>query len=172
MGMAEGRSSLPSPALLFERYGAMVHRRCRDILGRDDVALDATQDVFLRVLERGHLFRGESAPSTWLYTMATLHCLQHLRDGIAHRSKLDMLAAAARTALGTTSKIEDRLAVLDLVHRQPEDVRLIVYLRYVDEMTMEEVAQIVGYSRKTVAQRVEDFLASARQELRAEGVSP
>jgi RNA polymerase sigma-70 factor (ECF subfamily) len=168
--MAEDRSSLPSAALLFERYGAMVHRRCRDILGRDEAALDATQDVFLRVLEKGHLFRGESAPSTWLYAMATLQSLQRLRDHTSHRAKLDVLAAAARTALGTP--VEDRLSLLDLLERQSEEVRLILYLRFVDEMTMEEVAEVVGYSRKTVSQKVHEFLTSARRELEAAGVAP
>jgi len=170
MGMTEDQSSLPSAALLFERYGAMVHRRCRDILGREEAALDATQDVFLRVLEKGHLFRGESAPSTWLYAMATLYSLQRLRDRVAHQAKLDALAAATRTALG--APVEDRLSLFKLLERQPDEVRLIVYLRYVDEMTMDEVAEIVGYSRKTVAHRVQDFLASARRELSGEGAAP
>ena len=161
---------MPSAALLFERYGAMVHRRCRDILGREEAALDATQDVFLRVLEKGHLFRGESAPSTWLYAMATLQCLQRLRDRNAHQAKLDALAAATRTALGAT--VEDRVSLLNLLEGQPEDVRIIVYLRYVDELTMEEVAEVVGYSRKTVSQRVHDFLADARRELEVEGAAP
>ncbi|HMJ51098.1 MAG TPA: sigma-70 family RNA polymerase sigma factor [Polyangiaceae bacterium] len=170
MGTTPDRASLPSAALLFERYGAMVHRRCRDILGRDEAALDAMQDVFLRVLEKGHLFRGESAPSTWLYAMATLQCLQRLRDRTSHQAKLDVLAAATRAALG--SPVEDRLSLRALLERQPEDVRLIVYLRYVDEMTMEEVAEIVGYSRRTVSQRVHEFLEAARQQLQAEGATP
>jgi len=170
MGSPSDRSSLPSAALLFERYGAMVHRRCRDILGREEAALDATQDVFLRVLEKGHLFRGESTPSTWLYAMATLQCLQRLRDRTSHQAKLDVLAAATRSAIG--APVEDRLSLLALLERQPEDVRLIVYLRFVDDLTMDEVAQIVGYSRKTVSQRVQEFLASARTQLRSEGVTP
>jgi RNA polymerase sigma-70 factor, ECF subfamily len=164
------RFRLPPAALLFERYGAMVFRRCRDILGKEEAALDATQDVFLRVLEKGHLFRGESTPSTWLYAMATLQCLQRLRDRHAHQAKLEMLASATRVAAGTP--VEDRLSVAALLERQPDDVRLIVYLRFVDDITMEEVAKIVGCSRKTVAQRIQDFLATAKKELRTEGAAP
>jgi len=118
----------------------------------------------------GHLFRGESAPSTWLYAMATLQSLQRLRDSNAHQAKLETLAAAARTALG--APVEDRMSLFKLLEGQPEDVRLIVYLRYVDELTMEEVAEIVGYSRKTVSQRLHDFLAAARRELQVEGAAP
>ena len=102
--------------------------------------------------------------------MATLQCLQRLRDGTAHQKKLDALAAGTRAALG--APVEDRLALLTLLEREPEDVRLIVYLRYVDEMTMEEVAEVVGYSRKTVSQRVQDFLASAKKKLQTEEAMP
>ena len=170
MDSTSNRAPLPSAAQLFERYGAMVHRRCRDILGRDEAALDATQDVFLRVLEKGHLFRGEAAPSTWLYAMATLHSLQRLRDHTAHQTKLDVLTEAARSALG--APVEDRLALLALLEREPEDVRLIIYLRYFDEMTMDEVAEVVGYSRKTVSQRVQAFLATAKKKLQTEEAAP
>jgi RNA polymerase sigma-70 factor, ECF subfamily len=160
------RSRLPSAGQLFERYGAMVHRRCRDILGRDEAALDATQDVFVRVLEKGHLFRGEAAPSTWLFAMATLLSLQRLRDRTSRAAKIDAFAAATTAVMG--AGFEDRLYVARLLDQLPDDVRLIVYLRYVDEMTMDEVAEVVGYSRKTVSLRVQEFLATARKQLETE----
>jgi hypothetical protein len=37
---------------LYERFGPMVLRRCRYLLRDEDTALDAMQDVFVRVLER------------------------------------------------------------------------------------------------------------------------
>jgi RNA polymerase sigma-70 factor (ECF subfamily) len=170
MGVASFRSTLPATRELFERYGAMVYRRCRAILGKEDAARDATQEVFLRVVERRQSFRGESGPSTWLYAMATLHCLQQVRDRTRHRAKLELVAGEpARAVRGA---LEDHLTLVRLLDREPEDVRLMVYLRYVDGMTMEEVAEIVGYSRKTVSQRVQDFLSSARAELLAEGGQP
>jgi RNA polymerase sigma-70 factor, ECF subfamily len=162
--------SLPPAGELFDRYAAMVYRRCRQMLGAPEAARDAVQDVFLRVIERGHLFRGDSSPSTWLYAMATLHCLQRLRDRAARGQKLDELAAAPRAAAG--SPIEDRLTVLRLLDGQTDDVRLIVYLRLVDGMTMEEVAALVGHSRKTVSQRMQTFLDAARSSLRREAVTP
>jgi RNA polymerase sigma-70 factor, ECF subfamily len=167
---AASERQLPPVGQLFDRYGAMVYRRCRSILGREEAARDAVQDIFLRVMEKSPLFRGEAAPSTWLYAMATLHCLQRLRDHRAHGAKLDRLATA--TSGRAASSPEDRLTVSRLLDRQSDELRLMVYLRYVDEMTMDEVADLVGYSRKTVGQRVQDFLASARAQLVAEGAAP
>src|SRR5690349_15235211 len=58
---------------LYERYGYLVLRRCRTILGNNQDARDAAQEVFLRV--RRLNARPTQAGSTlaWLYTIA-LNC--------------------------------------------------------------------------------------------------
>ena len=155
--------ALPATRELFERYGAMVYRRCAAILGGDEAARDAVQEVFLRVIERRHQFRGESSPSTWLYAVATLHCLQQLRDRAGRTAKLALFAD--QPLAGASRGPEESLALVQLLSGEPDDVRLMVYLHYVDGLTMEEVAAAVGYSRKTVSRRVHGFLAAAREQL-------
>jgi len=159
--------ALPATRELFERYGAMVYRRCAAILGSDEAARDAVQEVFLRVIERRHQFRGESSPSTWLYAVATLHCLQQLRDRAGRTAKLAQLAE--QPLAGASRGPEESLALVQLLSGESDDVRLMVYLHYVDGLTMEEVAEAVGYSRKTVSRRVHGFLAAARAQLEPEG---
>jgi RNA polymerase sigma-70 factor, ECF subfamily len=154
---------LPATRELFERYGAMVYRRCLAILGSAEAARDAVQEVFLRVIERRHQFRGESSPSTWLYSVATLHCLQQLRDRTSRLAKLAMLAQEPRGAAPRAP--EELLALTELLDDEPDDTRLMVYLHCVDGFTMDEVASAVGYSRKTVSRRVHGFLATARAQL-------
>ena len=159
--------SLPATRELFERYGAMVYRRCAAILGGDDLARDAVQEVFLRVIERRHQFRGESSPSTWLYAVATLHCLQQLRDRTSRHAKLVQLAGEPHPM--SNRGPEEQLALVRLLECEPDDVRLMIYLHYIDGLTMDEVASAVGYSRKTVSRRVNGFLAAARAQLAREG---
>jgi RNA polymerase sigma-70 factor, ECF subfamily len=158
---------LPATSELFERYGAMVYRRCLAILGSAEAARDAVQEVFLRVIERRHQFRGEASPSTWLYSVATLHCLQQLRDRTGRLAKLAMLAQEPRSAAARVP--EEQIALGELLDGEPDDTRLMVYLHCVDGFTMDEVASAVGYSRKTVARRVHSFLATARAQLATEG---
>src|SRR4029078_11507614 len=64
---------------LSRRYGPMVLRRCRRLLGDEDEALDACQDVFLRVFERRDRLDAQY-PSSLLYRIATNVCLNRLRD--------------------------------------------------------------------------------------------
>ncbi len=65
--------------ILYQKYGPMVLRRCRRLLRNEDRALDAMQDVFVRVLQhRGYL--KATYPSSLLYRMATNVCLNCIRD--------------------------------------------------------------------------------------------
>jgi RNA polymerase sigma-70 factor (ECF subfamily) len=162
MPEADSPMALPATSELFERYGAMVYRRCVAILRNDEAARDAVQEVFLRVIERRQQFRGDSSPSTWLYAVATLHCLQQLRDGAGRLAKLAQLA---EQPVAATRSLEERLAIVQLLDDEPDEVRLMVYLHYVDGWTMDEVADAIGYSRKTVSRRVNGFLATARAQL-------
>ena len=61
------------------RYGAMVLRRCRRLLRDEDEALDACQDVFVRLLGAPERLDG-AYPSSLLYRIATNVCLNRIRD--------------------------------------------------------------------------------------------
>ncbi|MFM8981064.1 MAG: RNA polymerase sigma factor [Planctomycetia bacterium] len=55
------------PALLLERYGARIYSLAWRLVGNDVDAEDVAQNTLLKVLQRGHEFRGESDPFGWIY---------------------------------------------------------------------------------------------------------
>jgi RNA polymerase sigma-70 factor (ECF subfamily) len=57
----------------------MVLRRCRQLLRDEDEALDAAQDVFVRLIERRQRLDARY-PSSLLYRIATNVCLNRIRD--------------------------------------------------------------------------------------------
>src|SRR5438094_9106087 len=65
---------------LFEKYHGVVFRRCLALLRDDDEAAEATSEVFCAAVSGLGRFRLRSAPLTWLYAIATRHCLQRLRN--------------------------------------------------------------------------------------------
>ena len=77
---------------LYERYGAVVYRRARRLLGDEHAAWDAVQEVFVRVLKHARRFRREASPTTWLYRITTNYCLNVLRDSARHSRKLQVEA--------------------------------------------------------------------------------
>jgi RNA polymerase sigma-70 factor, ECF subfamily len=151
---------LVSSSELFERHGAAVYRRCRAMLGDEAGARDAVQEVFLKAHVQRATFRGEASPFTWLYSIATTHCLQQLRNAKLRQKKLESLGQeAAPRGMGP----DDRLRTLALLEGFPPDVQQIVYLRHIDGLDMEEVARMTQLSTKTVSRKLHDFVERSRE---------
>ena len=139
---------------LCHRYGPMVLRRCRHLLRNEDEALDACQDVFVRVLERKGRLEARY-PSSLLYRVATNVCLNRIRDRQRRPDTVDegslvRIAAAGEAGAGA----EARLLLERLFRRQPESSRTIAVLHHVDGLTLDQVAEETGLSVSGVRKRL------------------
>lgn len=139
---------------LYQRYGAMVMRRCRQLLRDEDQALDATQDVFVQLLEHRSRLKADF-PSSLLYRIATNLCLNRIRD---RRRRGETADEELLNSIADWDETEGRLAarsVLDrLFRRERESTRTIAVLHFVDGLTLEEVALDVGLSVSGVRKRL------------------
>lgn len=83
-------------AAYYEQYGPMVLRRCKFLLKDEERALDAMQEVFVKLLENHHRLAG-TYPSSLLYRIATNVCLNMLRSKSRSRTDYnpDLVEAAA-----------------------------------------------------------------------------
>lgn len=145
---------------LYERYGPMVMRRCRQMLKDEDEALDATQDVFVQLLRRQRQLRADY-PSSLLYRIATNLCLNRIRD---RRRRPESVDDEFLQRVADADELEPRLEaqfLLDtLFGRQRESTRTMAVLHYQDGMTLEEVALEVGMSVSGVRKRLRNLRAS------------
>jgi len=132
----------------------MVLRRCRQLLRAEDEALDACQDVFVRLVER-HRRLDARYPSSLLYTMATNVCLNRLRDRARRPETQDeeRLLAIARAELPGGDS-DARLLLDWLFTRHPASSRTMAVLHYVDGLTLEQVAAEIGLSVSGVRKRL------------------
>jgi RNA polymerase sigma-70 factor, ECF subfamily len=139
---------------LSRQYGAMVLRRCRRLLRNEDDALDAWQDVFVRVTEHRDRL-DDRYPSSLLYRIATNVCLNRIRDrgrqpATPDEERLASIAHAEAPGAGS----EARLLLDWLFRRHPESSRTIAVLHYVDGLTYEEVARRTQLSVSGVRKRL------------------
>jgi RNA polymerase sigma-70 factor, ECF subfamily len=136
------------------RYGPMVLRRCRRLLRDEDEALDACQDVFVRLLV--HRARLDAAfPSSLLYRIATNVCLNRIRDRARRPETPDEELLAAIASSESPGGKSDAGLLLDwLFRRQHESSRTIAVLHYVDGLTLEEVARHTDMSVSGVRKRL------------------
>ena len=155
----------------YEKYGPMVIRRCRALLGSGDEAMDAVQDVFVNLLEaQGRL--KDSFPSSLLYTMATNLCLNRLRrkkreilENRASRVSITSGAEELFTADEGFDQVDAQLLVEAILEDESEESRSILFMYHVDEMTLKEIGEAVGLSVSGVRKRLEVFKKRARSKL-------
>jgi RNA polymerase sigma-70 factor (ECF subfamily) len=153
---------------LYRRYGAMVLRRARRILGEEEAARDAMQEVFVKVMRERESFRGEASPVTWLYQVTTNLCLNKIRDAARRRALLAENVTHGEAATPEAAP-EDRTAVAAMLASLPEELREIAVYYYVDEMNQDEIADVMKVSRRTVGNRLEEFRVVAKAALEGRG---
>ena len=141
---------------LYRQYGPMVLRRCRFILKNEEKALDAMQDVFVRLIERKEKLN--NVCSSLLYTMATNVCLNKIRaDKLRNGPEFDVIAEIIEDSSSTdeTGKIETSI-LLDCIFSEIDSKdRQIAILHYVDGYTLEETSQKMNMSVSGIRKRLE-----------------
>jgi len=148
---------------LYRQYGPMVMRRCRQLLRDEDQALDATQDVFVRLIERRDHLRADY-PSSLLYRIATNICLNRIRDAKNRKTSTDQKLLEQIADLDDAEgQIEARSVLARLFGLERETTRTMAVLHYVDGMTLEEVAGEVGMSVSGVRKRLRGLRASLKE---------
>jgi RNA polymerase sigma-70 factor (ECF subfamily) len=133
---------------LYRDHGAAVLRRARRLLRDEDDARDVMHDVFLAVLRDPDAFAAGSSIATYLFAATTHACLNRLRDG-RNRTRLVAIESSARGALAPARGESRALAREILAGLSADDAALAVYL-YCDELTHEELAALLGCSRRHV----------------------
>ncbi len=139
---------------LYKRYGPMVMRRCRQLLGHEQQALDAMQDTFVQVL-RNRDKLDERACSSLLYRIATNTCLNRLRS--RRRRPEDAQSELLQHIAGTLAeegRSEARSLLARLFAGEAESTATIAVLHLHDGFTLEEVAAEVGMSVSGVRKRL------------------
>ena len=139
----------------YHRYGPMVLRRCRQLLGDEERAVDAMQDVFVQLLVHRERLEDQGL-SSLLYRIATNVCLNRLRSRRRRPEDPDAELLNRIAALHPDS--DDRAHAGHLLSRlfgrQQESTRTIAVLHLLDGLTLEEVADTVGLSVSGVRKRL------------------
>lgn len=155
---------------VYRRYRRPVWSLARRFLNSEEEALDATQEIFVRVWKGLAGFRGEAKLSTWVFQIAWNYLrstrrkkgLQSFQTDDENGSLLaqipDTRADPERRAVaaGTLDRVEAALRLL------PEQQRIVVWLRDGEDLSYQEIAHVLDIPIGTVRSR----LARARGALR------
>jgi RNA polymerase sigma-70 factor, ECF subfamily len=133
---------------MYKAHGHLVLRRARALLGDEEDARDLLQEVFASLVHRPDQFEARSDFTTWLYSATTHGCLTRLRDRRTRRRLLAERAPASDVV--APGSPEHPAMVRELLARLPSELREVAVYHHLDGMTHEEIAQVLGCSRRHV----------------------
>jgi RNA polymerase sigma-70 factor (ECF subfamily) len=152
----------------YERYGRALVRKAERIVRSRADAQDIVQGLFVDMLEK-------SPPSLdlpYLYRAVTHRCLSYVRD---EKNRARLLGENDAVLAGARTRCDERAIDMDLlvklVNALDEETLEILFFRFFDDMTLEEIAETCDLNRKTVGRKL-DAIAEAVRALTAEGVAP
>jgi RNA polymerase sigma-70 factor, ECF subfamily len=138
--------------LLYRAHAPSVFRRARALLADDDDAQRVVSDVFGLLYDRPERFRGRPALCRQLYALTTRACFNRLRS-----RKLQAKRAAA-----ISDKADRAAALRTLLDRLQEPLDQLAVYYYLDELTQEEVTELLGCSRRRITNLLAQLERSAR----------
>jgi RNA polymerase sigma-70 factor (ECF subfamily) len=163
---------------LVRRYEGKVYQLALRLTGNDMDAMDVIQDVFLSVYQKIHTFRGHAAFSSWLYRITANAAFAKLnqRKRAAAVSIDDVLPVVEEKASDGPSEWfqkpdvalfsqETRSALEDAINGLPDDFRTVVILRDVQDLSNQEVADILNLSIPAVKSRLHRARLALRRRL-------
>ncbi len=146
---------------LVTRYDKRLFNVMYGLTGDYHDALDLTEEAFIRAMRAYPRFRGDSDPFTWLYRIA-VNVLKKRHRKNARRAELwqehqerdPAPRAHTRTAEQEVLEKERAAAVRTAIAQLPAPFREAITLRYIDEMSYEEISAAAGCSIGTVKSRI------------------
>lgn len=155
--------------VLFDRYaGAVQSFFSRRVNGDEELAADLTQDIFLVLWSKSQAWRQGQQVRPWLFTIA----YNRLKD---YYKSVDYLSVYAEEVLQTSEEAAEDMTALRMDERRFDEVlrqvlaqltegeQVLFDLRFWEELSVAEIAEVVGVPEGTVKSR----LHTLTQKLRA-----
>lgn len=159
---------------IVRRHRAMVFGACRRVCADPNDAEDAAQAVFATLAGKAQSLRNRSSLAGWLYQAAWRHSMRLRRSAATRRSwesRSDPLAYAAdRTPEVEMEWNEARRELWRALAMLPDDQRDAVVLHHLENLTVVQVAEVLGCPIGTVAARIARGRAALRDRLTWRGV--
>ena len=143
---------------LVDRWQQRLWRHARLLTGEDDAAWDVVQETWVAIVRGIPRLQDTAAFPRWVYSILNGRCVDWIRRQQRQRRLSESLEIESRASEPTDEYDALRAAMDNL----PTEERAILSLRYTEQYSTDEIAEILGIPEGTVKSR----LYSAREKLR------
>lgn len=173
------RGEEPAFAEILARYRGPIYNLCYRMTRNPEDARDLGQEVFIKVFSLLDRFDEDYAFSSWLFRIATNHCIDHLRrnrmrflslDGAVGKDGQEFELQLPDHGPGPDQVMQRRQAVErleEVIADLPPHYRAITLLRHDQQLSYEEIAEILHLPLGTVKARIHRARNMIQQMLKA-----
>jgi RNA polymerase sigma-70 factor (ECF subfamily) len=151
---------------LVRKYQDRVYNLCRYMLQDPTNAQDAAQDVFLKAYKALKDFRPDSSLYTWIYRIAVTTCLDYRKKSRREAFRTERLSEDLPSAEPLPEQLYESGEIPNSIQlalqKLPEKLKAAIVLREIEELSYEEIAEVLHTSTGTVKSRI----SRAREQLR------
>ncbi|MEK5060791.1 hypothetical protein BK126_23040 [Paenibacillus sp. FSL H7-0326] len=168
---------------LMDEYGNDVWNYAYFLTRNRDHADDISQEVFIKVYQGMHTFRGDASTKTWLFTITRNTAFSYRRSRFFKQGLLGGRIAsldypvegssAAKYSTSTSPSAETEVmeqqyadAIWDIIMELPDKFREVLVLSLKYDMKIKEIAELLNISEGTVKSRLSRAKLKAQKELR------
>jgi len=138
---------------LMDIYKEPVYWHIRRLVVSHEDAEDILQETFINVYRFSNSFKGESKIYTWLYRIATNECTRHFRKNkkwMNNAVKITEQIAGEFSGNDTEQSDAVLLKFQQAILQLPEKQRIVFNMRYFDDLSYEDIGQVLDSSVNTL----------------------
>ncbi len=136
---------------IMSTYGNMLFQYAFLMLGNRQDAEDVLQDTLIKYWKKAPVFRNPDHEKAWLLTVVANQC----RDMLRFRKRHLMIDLESIQELSDkTSEEVLNSGILEALMRLPEKYKQVLYLHYVEEYSVADIANIIGRTSSAVKMRL------------------
>ncbi|MDQ0247813.1 RNA polymerase sigma-70 factor (ECF subfamily) [Bacillus fengqiuensis] len=164
-------------AEVVEYYKDKVYQLCYRMLGNAHEAEDSAQEAFIRAYVNIHTYDSTKKFSTWLYRIATNLCIDRIRkkkpdyyldaeiSGTDGLNMYSQIPADQKLPEDELEKLELQEHIQQEILKLPDKYRSVIVLKYVDELSLKEISDILDLPVGTVKTRIHRGREALRNKL-------
>lgn len=160
---------------IVRRWDRKIFALCFGMLAREDEARDAAQETFISAYRGLSKFRGDAKVSSWLHRIAVNQCLtvkrrvrtrsEDLIDEDKHEEERYFVAPEKLSPSMATEANERLHYVRQAVTSLPADLRQVIVMKEFEDMTFQEISEVLEVPLSTVKSRLYTALKQLRMKL-------
>lgn len=158
---------------LYQKYHQDIFQFLFYMVRKRELAEDLVQEVYIKVLKSHHTFKGKSSEKTWLFSIARHVAIDYFRKQRGWRKRLVEKFDITEHPIKDKAPLPEEIAMqneeIQMVYQSLDactlDQRLVIILRFIQELSIAETAEALGWTESKVKTTQHRALKVLKKEL-------